>query len=222
MHAICKAALAILLATQMGGLATADAQDDAGLAYLRFANATGHPGKLFVKLDGMDINPEGYVDGQSTGAVGFPAKTCQIEFKHETLGDQRMAVEIKYGEVATVVALPLVEEEKKEGEEPKVTLTYQVINAKKHAKGQPSSITLVQSSPAETLDFTVGGQAMPAEKLKPVTTSLTRGMGDFVQVKLGEKVLTTINCTDPTDHVLVFFTDKAGVLKNMAFHNTVD
>lgn len=221
MHAIFKATMALMLASQLGCL-TSFGQEEAGLAYLRFANVTGHPGKLFVKLDGMDINPDGYVDGQSTGAVGFPAKSCQIELKHETLGDQRLAVDIKLGEVTTVVALPLVEEKKKEDEEPKVTLTHQVIEAKKHKQGQPSTITLVQSSPAATLDFTVGGKPLAAEKLKPITTPLTQGMGDFVAIKLGDKTLTTLNCTDPTDHVLLFFTDKSGVLKNVSFHNSVD
>jgi hypothetical protein len=185
-----------------------------GLAYLRFVNATGLPGKLFVTLDGEDINPEGYSDGFATGAVGFPAKICQVEFKHDGLGKVKVPVEIKAGEVTAVVALPIAEESKKEGEPPEIKLGHQVVASKKHQNGQPSTITVVQSSPAELLNFTVGGV--------PVVAPLNRGMGDFVAVKLGEKTLTTVNCTDPTDHVLFFFTDQKGVLKNVAFHNTVD
>jgi hypothetical protein len=193
-----------------------------GLAYLRFVNATGLPGKLFVTLDGEDINPEGYSDGFATGAVGFPAKICQVEFKHDGLGKVKVPVEIKAGEVTAVVALPIAEESKKEGEPPEIKLGHQVVASKKHQNGQPSTITVVQSSPAELLNFTVGGVPVAAAKLKPVVAPLNRGMGDFVAVKLGEKTLTTVNCTDPTDHVLFFFTDQKGVLKNVAFHNTVD
>jgi hypothetical protein len=124
--------------------------------------------------------------------------------------------------VTAVVALPIAEESKKEGEPPEIKLGHQVVASKKHQNGQPSTITVVQSSPAELLNFTVGGVPVAAAKLKPVVAPLNRGMGDFVAVKLGEKTLTTVNCTDPTDHVLFFFTDQKGVLKNVAFHNTVD
>jgi hypothetical protein len=193
-----------------------------GLAYLRFVNATGMPGKLFVKLDGEDINPEGYADGFATGAVGFPAKICQVEFQHDGLGKLKVPVEIKAGEVTAVVALPVTEEAKKEGEPPEITLGHQVVASKKHQKGQPATITVVQSSPAELLNFTVGGVAVAVEKLKPVVAPMSRGMGDFVEVKLGEKTLATLNCMEPTDHVLFFFTDQKGVLKNVGFRNTVD
>ncbi len=206
----------------LGPVALRGQEGVGGLAYLRFVNATGLPGKLFVKLDGEDINPEGYADGYATGAVGFQAKICQVELQHDGLGKLKVPVEIKGGEVTAVVALPITKESKKEGEPTEITLGHQVVASKKHRKGQPATITLVQSSPAELLNFMVGGVSIVAEKLKPVVAPLSRGNGEFVEVKLGEKMLTTVNCVEPTGHVLFFFTDQKGVLRNVWFHNMVD
>ena len=195
---------------------------NAALGYLRFVNATGRQAPLKVKLDGVDINPQGYSSGHATGAVGFPPKTAQVELEHATLGSYRTAVTLKAGEVTTVVALPQAAEKdpKKPEAEPKVELAALVHTAPTRGQGGGSRLTVVQATPAETLTFLVDGKPLVCEKLKPVLAEGT--MTDFVTLQLGETKLATLNFTDPGDRVIVFFTDEGGTVKHTSFNNTVE
>lgn len=191
------------------------------LGYLRFVNATGFEGLLKVSLDGVDINPKGYVTGQATGAVGLIPKACQIEMKHDTLGELKISIILKPGMVSAVVALPLVEKEPKPGEKPKVELIHQVIESPPAAKGRAPTVTILQTTPMETMDLKVGSQSCAAARMKPETVTLT-GFAEFTPVTLGDKKLATLNFTDPTDQVLVLFTNEQGLVKQVSFNNQVN
>lgn len=195
---------------------------EGGLGYLRFVNATGREAPLRVRLDGVDINPQGYASGHATGAVGMAPKTAQVEMEHEALGKFSAAVTLKAGEVTTVVALPKSEEKevKKGGEEGKAELTALVHTAPSKGRGDGAQLTVLQATPAELLTFKVGGKELACEKLKAVTAE---GVArDFVTIELGEKKLATLNFMDPGDQVVVFFTDEKGTLRNTRFNNTVE
>ena len=219
MRALCKwpVWMALLWAA---GLQAQEPEPDAALGYLRFVNATGYDGVLKVSLDGVDINPKGYVAGQATGAVGLPPKTCQIEMKHDILGELKTSVILKPGMVSAVVALPLVEKEPKPGEKPKVELTSQVIESPPSTRGRPPTVTILQTTPMETMELKVGSLSCAAARMKPETVTLT-GFAEFTPVTLGDKKLATLNFTDPADQVLVFFTNEQGLVKQVSFNNQV-
>lgn len=191
--------------------------------FLRFVNATGCEGKLFVEVDKINVNPEGYESGFATGTVGLFPKTLQIEMKHEVLGEFKLPVEIKVGEVVSVVALIKKEEEgKKAGEakkEPKLELTCHVQTAPYYKKGEPSTLTILQCTPAERLEVKVGGKVVGCERMKE--EKVTGGLSDAVPVELAGKSVAQMNFYDPTDAFLVMFVDRKGVLKWARYDNKV-
>lgn len=198
------------------------------LGYLRFVNATGYAGKLHVELDGNNINPAGYNNGQATGAVGFVPKDCQIVFSHDALGKADVSVKLKLGEVCTVIALAVVKEKDKttaigasaaEEEKPEVELTSFIHTDTAFVNGNKPKLTLLQTTIAENLDFNVGSQSVACSRMKPASVPLPGG--DFLDVSIGEKKQLSMNVSDPSDRVVVFFTDEKGILKNVHFDNKV-
>ena len=199
------------------------------LGYLRFVNATGYEGKLQVTLDGEDINPGGYADSTATGSVGFPPKTCQIEMRHDTLGEFKLSVTLKPGEVASVIALPVIRPAKKEvanspdaaTEPPKVELGGQTLFSPGYVRGGAISVTVLQATVAEKLEVKIGSLPLTCPKLEPATVGLGKGIGESVPVSIGEQKLLTLNFVDPSDRIVILFPDKEGVLKNITLNNEV-
>jgi hypothetical protein len=219
------AALAPAFAQQQGNAKV----DYSALGYLRFVNATGHEGKLRVLLDGEDTNPSGYADGFSTGTVGFSPRTCQIEMRHDTLGEFKLSVTLKPGEVASVVALPVIRPQKEkapgnrdaEAEPPKVELGAQAILNPGYVRGKDITVTILQATVAEKLEVKIGSLPLVCPKLDPATVSLGKGMGENVPVSLGEKKLLSLNFVDPSDRVVILFPNKNGVIQTITLNNEV-
>jgi hypothetical protein len=203
--------------------------DYSALGYLRFVNATGHEGMLRVLLDGQDTNPVGYADGFSTGSVGFTPKTCQIEMRHDTLGEFKLSVTLKPGEVASVVALPVIRPQKDKGpgnrdaeaEPRKVELGAHAILNPGYVRGKDVTVTILQATVAEKLEVKIGTLPLVCTKLDPATISLGKGMGENVPVSLGDKPLVTLNFVDPSDRIVILFPNKDGVLKTITLNNEV-
>jgi hypothetical protein len=199
------------------------------LGYLRFVNATGHGGKLRVFLDGQDINPSGYDDGFATGAVGFVPKTCQIEMQHDTLGDFKLSVTLKAGEVASVVALPVIRGGKEEkpgspkgsAKAPKIELGGQSFLNRGYVRGDAISVTVLQATIAENLEVKIGGVPLICPQLEPTALSLGKGVGEVVTLSVGDKPLVTLNFVDPSDRIVILFPNKDGVLKTITLNNEV-
>jgi hypothetical protein len=140
---------------------------------------------------------------------------------HPQLGDQKVAVRITPGTVVSVVALPQVEETKKEDEEPKVVLTHQLVE-QELSDSKESHLTVVQITPAEQLSLSIAGKAsVAAPKGKPETVTITGAMGDFPEITLGDLKVCTMNFVDPGDQVLVLFTNREGLLQHVTFNNMV-
>jgi hypothetical protein len=204
-------------------------EPSAALGYLRFVNATGYDGMLFVKLDGVEISPTGYPSGLATGAVGFAPKECVIEIRHEVLGEVKVSVTLKPGLVSSVIALPLVEEAKPgkprqtvmAEEKPKVELTHQVLESRPFKAGAAPTLTVLQSTPMKLMELQVGKQALTVEPLKPATLAM-QGMGDFPVVMLAGKKVAMLNMTDPADQVVVLFITDKGLVQNVTFSNLVN
>lgn len=218
-------ALSPVAAQQQGNPKT----DYSALGYLRFVNATGHEGKLRVLLDGEDTNPGGYTDGFSTGSVGFIPKTCQIEMRHDTLGEFKLSVTLKPGEVASVVALPVIRPQKDKAPgnrdakatPPKVELGAQAILNPGYVRGKDITVTILQATVAEKLELKIGSLPLVCPKLDPATIHLGKGMGENVPVSLGEKKLLSLNFVDPSDRVVILFPNKDGVIQTITLNNEV-
>jgi hypothetical protein len=218
-------ALAPAFAQQQGNAKV----DYSALGYLRFVNATGHEGKLRVLLDGEDTNPSGYADGFSTGTVGFPPRTCQIEMRHDTLGEFKLSVTLKPGEVASVVALPVIRPQKDkapgnrdaEAAPPKVELGAQAVLNPGYVRGKDITVTILQATVAEKLEVKIGSLPLVCPKLDPATVSLGKGMGENVPISLGEKKLLSLNFVDPSDRVVILFPNKNGVIQTITLNNEV-
>jgi hypothetical protein len=209
---------------------TTPPKDYSLLGYLRFVNATGYEGVVKVTLDGEDINPAGYETGVATGSVGFPPKTCQIEMRHETLGEVKLSATLKPGEVTSIIALPMIQEVKpKPGESkdptkkptPKIELAAEVIANPGYVRGKEVSVTVLQATVAEELAVTVGRVPVTCAKLKPTTVSLGNSVGEFVPITLGGKTLLTLNFVDRSDRVVILYPNKQGVVQNLTLSNEV-
>ena len=217
---------ALVLLCSVGVLAQ---EPSVAKGYLRFVNATGYEGMLHVKLDGVEISAAGYSSGLATGAVGFLPKECQIEMRHDTLGEVKVTLSLKPGLVSTVIALPLVEEEKKPKagqavapvEKPKVELTHFVLDSAPFKAGSAPTLTVLQSTPMKAMELRVGKQALTLEPLKAGTVPL-QGMGEFPVVMLAGKKVASMNMTDPADHVVVLFSTDKGLVQNVTFSNLVN
>lgn len=202
-------------------LNTALAQDLSGPpGFIRFVNATGFDQPVFFKLNNEQINPDGYRSGQATGAIGFTTASYSLELEHATLGKDRVQIQLRPGELKTVIALPKTEKAK-DGEEPKITLTQYVLDSTPSAPGRDPSLTLLQITPLDTLDLTVAGTAFALKRLKPDSMSVTKQMGEFPAVEFQSKKVCTLNYHDPQDQVVVFFTDGRGALRHVSFNNNI-
>jgi hypothetical protein len=219
MRALCNI---MVWAVFFGGssLLCQETKPDHLLGYLRFVNATGFEGRLHVTLDGLEVNPAGYVTGQATGAVGFTPGPCRIAIRHETLGELKVSLELKAAVITTVVMLPLVEKEPKAGEAPNVELLHHVLESSVSAKGRAPTLTILQTTPEETMELKVGNQTWVAKRMKPDSIMLN-GVGEFASVTVGGKSLATLNFTDPADQVLVIFINEKGVAQQVSFSNDV-
>lgn len=209
--------------------ANAGKTDYSTLGYLRFVNATGHDGKLHVLLDGQDTNPPGYPDKTATGSVGFPPRTFQIEMRHDILGEFKLTVTLKPGEVTSVIALPVIRPEK-EGADgvrdtsekaPKVELGAHAITSPGYVRGKDLSVTVLQATIAEKLEVKIGNLPLICPKLDPATVSLGKGIGENVPVSVGENKLISLNFVDPSDRVVIVFPNKDGVLQTITLNNEV-
>lgn len=216
MRAIFKLWLSAITLTLPFSLTVAQTPDT-GLGYLRFANATGFEGAVKFELDGQTVTPSGYRSGQVTGTVGFPEKVCAIKISHELLGEAQTAVQIKPAMVTAVLALA-----KRDEKDPlKVKLAMHVITSPENDSSRLPQLTLMQTTPLETLDLLVGDKPCSLTPFKPDELIVTKSMGQFISVTYQSKRVCSLNFHDPADTVLVLYADSQGLLKHISFSNIV-
>jgi hypothetical protein len=202
-----------------------------GLGFIRFVNATGAPGKLMVLINGMEADPAGYGDGEATGSLGLPPTSYKVELKHGALGEEKVPVEVKMGEVTTVIALAVPkgddkepakgQAKDKETEKPN-ELGHHLHFAPVSAPGAESStLTLLQFTPSKELAMSVSGVPCPTRKGEPATVAITKAIGAFPEVHLAGSVVCLLNFKFPADQLVVFFTGEGGVLKHAQLRNDV-
>lgn len=203
----------------------------ADLGFLRFVNAVAAPGKLVVRLDGTKLSREGFPEGTATGAVGFSAKTYQVEMEHEDLGKVTVPVPLQTGQITTLVAFKTEKPEK----DPKTGRPVKADPAKKgprlayildQAPVSPPDLTesklvIIQVAPEEQIPFTVQGTAATATTEKPVTVPIKKSMGVFPEIHLEGKPVCLLNFKFPADQLVVFFRGQDGSLKYAQSRNDV-
>ncbi len=190
------------------------------LAYFRLVHAAGIPGKVTVHLDSDDLQPEGYISGQCTGAIGFPAKTYQIKVQHPALGELRLAMPLKPGSINTLVIFSKLERPKP-GQAPKPMLGYYILESPAEDKAKGHNLTLVQCTSQPSMDFDIAGHPLTVARLVPGVVRVKKSMGEFPAISTGGAMLCTLNFKDPQDTVVIIFADETGALKAVSFGNSL-
>jgi hypothetical protein len=173
-----------------------------------------------VHLDADDLQPEGYVSGQCTGAIGFPAKTYQIKIQHTTLGELRLAMPLKPGSVNTLVIFTKMERPKPD-QPPKLVLSHYILESPAEERAKGHTLTLVQCTPQPTIEFDIAGQPLNVTRLVPGVIRVTKSMGEFPTISIGSAKLCTLNFKEPQDTVVIIYADETGVMKAVSFGNSL-
>lgn len=196
------------------------------LGFLRVVNATGHPGNLWVTVNGVKLAAAtGYEDGTSTGAMGIQDKSLVMEMRHDTLGEFKQAIVLKAGVITAVIAVPAPKrndgQKDNEGEDRKPELAVHLLELPASRPEEPSTLTLIQFTPAKVLSAAVASTSLNLEVGRPQTLTVTREMGGFLDVKLQSKIVAQLNFKDPAGQGVVLYTNTEGVVKSTQFRNDV-
>ena len=198
------------------------------MGFLRLVNAVGLPGVLQVRIDGAEAAPEGFKAGEATGAVGLPPGSYKVELEQASLGKVALEVNIRTGQISTVIAYRTEKPESK---------------AKAAAKGKSATgprlawkvddspvsppeldrptLTLLQVTPLDTLPLSVSGTAASARAAEPVRVPITPAMGAFPEVHHQGRAVCLLNFKFPADQLVVLFTDEGGQLRHAPMRNDV-
>ncbi len=196
------------------------------LGFLRIVNATGHPGRLWVKVNGVKLAAStGYEDGTATGAMGIAQGTLQVEMRHDSLEEVKLSVALKTGQVTTLIAAP---ERKKKAEpaaedeaEETPKLAAHLLELPATGPEDEPTLSLIQFTSAAQLTVTVAGITCALEPAAPQTIAITPAMGGFLDVLFGDKTVAQLNFKDPAGQGVVFYTDAKNTLKSAQFRNDV-
>lgn len=195
------------------------------LGFLRIVNASGHPGPLWVTVNGVKLaEATGYADGEATGAMGIIDKNLVLELRHDLLGEVKQSVTLKAGMITSVIAVAAKKEENKEGKnekERKVELAVHLLELPVSYSDQPSTLSVMQFTPATQLSAEVAGTTMSLEAAKVQSMTITSAMAAFLEVKLQGQIVAQLNFKDPAGQVVVLYTDPKGVVKSTQFRNDV-
>lgn len=196
------------------------------LGFLRVVNATGHPGQLWVTVNGVKLAASvGYEDGAATGAMGIQEKSLRLEFQHDSLGEVKQAVTLKTGVITAVIAVAQKKKEdsaqsdKESEKEPELGL--HMLEMPVSSPDQPSSLTLIQFTPAAQLSVEVAPSTLGLKVAEPQSLAITPSMGAFIDVKLQGKIVAQLNFKDPAGQGVVLYTNTEGVVKSTQFRNDV-
>ncbi len=200
------------------------------LGFLRLVDAVELPGLLYMRVDGIEADPAGFKQGFATEGIGLAPKTYQVELEHETLGKEKFTVTLETGKIATIVAYKT----EKPPEEPKVAKAAPKAEPKKegprlawHLDESPASIagtkdvsvTILQLTAQDVMDFQVSGTPASARSGQPVRVPITRAMGTFPAINHKGKDVCELNYDVRADKFVIFFTGSDGSLRCAQLRN---
>jgi hypothetical protein len=190
------------------------------LGFFRIVNATGREGKLWARVNGVRLAAEtGYEDGFATGPMAILEKGLSVELKHDTLGELEMAVTLEAGTVTTLIAHTVVRRpDDGEGGE-SVKLAGYLLKLPASKRGEPSTLSLIQFTPATQLAVSIQEKESVLEPAKEVTLPLSSDWGAFLDVKVAGQTVAQLNFTDPAGQGVVLYTDAQGRLLSSTFRN---
>lgn len=201
------------------------------LGFLRLVDAVELPGLLYMRVDGIEADPAGFKQGFATEGIGLAPKIYQVELEHETLGKEKFPVTLQTGRISTIVAYKT----EKPPEEPKVAKVPKAEPKKPgprlvwHLDESPASIagskeasvTILQLTAQEVMDFKVSGTPASARSGQPVRIPITRAMGTFPTIDYQGKEVCVLNYDVRADKIVIFFTGSDGSLKFAQLRNDV-
>ncbi len=200
----------------------------ADMGFIRLVNAVGLPGVLQVRIDGTEASPEGFKQGEATGAVGLSPASYKLELEHAALGKEALEVSIKTGQISTVIAYrtekpdPKAKASAKLKKEPVPRLAWQVDQSPvSPPELMTPTLTLLQVTPLDTLPLRVSGTSASARTAEPLRVSIPASMGAFPEVHYQGRAVCLLNFKFPADQLVVFFTDESGRLRHAPMRNDV-
>ncbi len=220
-----------LLATAWVPLQLSALEVPTDLGFLRLVDAVELPGLLHMRVDGIEADPAGFEQGYATGGIGLAPKAYQVELEHATLGKQKFQVTVQTGRIATIIAYKTEKppEDVKAGKSPKdepkkpePRLAWHLDESPESITGSKDvSLTIVQLTATDVLDFQVSGTAVAARLEKPVRIPITKAMGAFPEIHHQGKAVCLLNYDSRADKLVVFFTGTNGSLKCAQLRNDV-
>jgi hypothetical protein len=201
-------------------------------AFLRLVDAVELPGLLFMRVDGIEADPAGFKQGFATEGIALAPKTYQVELEHETLGKEKLTVTLETGKISTIVAYKT----EKPPEESKVAKAGPKPGPKKDgprlvwhldespasiARSKDVSVTIVQLTAQDVMEFQVAGTPATARAGEPVRVPITRSMGTFPTINHQGKEVCVLNYDVRADKLVVFFTGTDGSLQFAQLRNDV-
>lgn len=222
--------LALLVPACALPMARAALEVPADLGFLRLVDAIELPGLLHMRVDGIEADPAGFQQGFATEGIGLAPKTYQVELEHETLGKENFQVTVETGKISTIMAYktekPPEEKAAKPGKpeakKPGPRLAWYLDESPASQAGSKDvSVTIVQLTKTEVMEFQVSGTPATARAGKPVRVPITRAMGTFPTITYQGKEVCLMNYDSRADKLVIFFTGTDGSLKFAQLRNDV-
>lgn len=204
-------------------LASANAQDPAKpkLGYVRLVHAVAQgSGSLHLKIDGEDLNPDGYNLGDATGGIGLKPGTHHITITRDGVKEGTTRVNVAADDTTTLI--PFAEKVPASDDEPAHWI-IRILRLKQRQpeEGRTATFVSVANEPEITVELAEPGNKWSKTPVKRLATAqlpikVTEG---YVPIRTKGGDLESIPLGDPGNYVVVLYNDDSGKLRSLNFRD---
>lgn len=214
MNKICRATLFLIAVI---ALDSARAQDDTN-SYFRLANATGLDGKVHFHLDGEDLNPDGYISGETTGSLGVAATSVRIKASHLQCEDAEQTFQLTPGQQTAIIVYIEPEKDSKTGEIKKRLIKFSTLDRKADSKKRTA--TLLFLSVSQSIEVKMNNSPINLTALKQSDIAFGDSRLTGVNITVAEKKIGDFDIEDPGDYAVIVFDKADGTHGCISFYNS--
>lgn len=215
MNKICK----FILCTCLAVVYHAQAQDDGTVGYFRLANATGLDGALHFYMDGEDLNPKGYVSGETTGSLGVGVPTVKLRATHPLCEDTEYELKLQPGLQTAVIVYVEPQVDQKTGEVKKRELKFSTLE-RKSGGSRKKSATLLFLSVSQSIDLDMNGKPITLKALKQLDVGFGDSSSTAVNIAVGKTSIGNLDIEEAGDYAVIVFDKADGTHGCITFYNT--
>lgn len=156
-------------------------------AHILLVNAVEDRGLSFLMLDGQDVQPRGFKNGQATGWFGLEAGKHQVEVEHQPLGLITKQVEFKSNSHHALIVHNHAEPQKEKRRPPRPTIGvyWMECATPKVASDNKVAVTLLNATSQPELVLQAGTLKLKARRLEPLKARLVAN-GSFLSLTLAD------------------------------------